>query len=456
MRLMALAFTAPALLCAGLAWTAPAEVLPAVDDSSVPLGQDPGPPATLWAVRIGGLGTAVDTEEIARQLSGRGYSAVSAFQEGPVRSVLAGVFEYQVDAELCREDLAQRGFRRVSIEPIPATADRTRAIERRLPVEPVFRLEAEHISQTASPEFDADSDPLIQQARAAAALRTPEGDAELERLAASLPETDARRARVTLDLAHRYNWRREYDRALDLYQAIADGAYPVRRADRINAMTNVGWVLMYRTPEYRRAYRAYREIELFTGSDTVRANALAEQAWIMFEILRHDGVGSWPEVRRFCARAIASFDAGDSEQRAMHRAVLELIHLETYFQERDYESTARCARAFLDAYRGVPERRREVAMATSWLGISQVNLNQLGEAKGTLEGLIAMEVRPSENFGGENMDRLAASWLFHIADLQRDASAMHFWGEYLAQNHSGTRAQQHAATRLSEIAALGW
>jgi len=221
----------------------------------------------------------------------------------------------------------------------------------------------------------------------------------------------------------------EYDRALDLYQAVADGAYPVRRADRINAMTNVGWVLMYRTPEYRRAYRAYREIELFTGSDTVRANALAEQAWIMFEILRHDEVGSWPEVRRFCARAIASFDTGDSSERAKHRAVLELIHLETYFQERDYESTARCARAFLDAYRGVPERRREVAMATSWLGISQVNLNQLGEAKGTFEGLIAMEVRPSENFGGENMDRLAASWLFHIADLQRDASAMHFWGE---------------------------
>lgn len=30
MRLMALAFTAPALLCAGLAWTAPAEALPAV------------------------------------------------------------------------------------------------------------------------------------------------------------------------------------------------------------------------------------------------------------------------------------------------------------------------------------------------------------------------------------------------------------------------------------------
>lgn len=240
----------------------PSATLPGADDSPAVLGEDPGPPERLWTVRVGALATAADTQECVQRLRNLGYTSIVASGEGPVRSVWAGVFEYAVDAELCVDDLRRRAFRRVEIASIPATPGRNQAISRRLPVEAVFRLEAQHISETADPQFDPETDPVIQEGRAAEVLRSAEGDAALERLAEALPESDSRRAWIVLRLAHRAREEGQWDRALDLFQAVADGSMPVRRVDRINAMTRVGWILMYRTPDYRGAYRAYREIEL--------------------------------------------------------------------------------------------------------------------------------------------------------------------------------------------------
>ncbi|MBN1477872.1 hypothetical protein JXA47_14050, partial [Candidatus Sumerlaeota bacterium] len=282
-----------------------AEILQATDASPVVLGQDPGLPSDLFCVRVAGMATETSSRQAAERLSALGYQRIEPRVDGVIHSVEAGVFESTLDAMLCVEDLQRRGFHRVTVERIPTTDSTRAALTRWLPIEPAFTLEARRIEDTPDPQINMESDPLIARGQASEALDTAEGDADLEDLISSLSDDDPRRGWALLRRAHRHREERHWEEALEMFQAVSDGAVAVRRSDRTNAMYRVGWILQYRIGSRRGAYQAFRETELFVDDPVLQARCRAEQAWIMFEMVRYEEIGEWDEVRRFAAQTLA-------------------------------------------------------------------------------------------------------------------------------------------------------
>lgn len=402
----------------------------------------------LYAVRIPGIVSSRDVAAISDELAGRGYSQVQRSDDGLLSTLKAGVFETAFEAEICREDLERRGFHRVSVVPVDAIAESRAQIVRRLPVDPIFALEAEHISDTPDPAIDMENDPIVAQITNLETLRTPETTTELETLAISLPEDDPRHAWALLRCAHNCRENGEWERALAFFQSIADGATPVRRVDRVNAMTRVAWIQHNIFHDRRRAFRAYRELELFSGSETTIARARTEQAGLVFEMVRHEGIGTWPEARRFCEEVANSIDVGDSIYRAKWRAVAQLMHLETYHYEERYTDLIPLAEAFLQEHDSDPARRRETSMARTWLGIAHYRLRQYDEAKADFEGIIGMELQPEENFADENIDSLSAIYLFDIAQRQGDLAGMAVWQAHVEENYPDRQEAEDLRRRL--------
>lgn len=74
-------------------------------------------------------------------------------------------------------------------------------------------------------------------------------------------------------------------------------------------------------------------------------------------------------------------------------------------------------------------------MARAWLGIAQMRLGQPDTARETFSDLAGMNLQPEENFAGEDMDVLAATYSFELGVREGNTDEMRFWAAYLQENH---------------------
>jgi hypothetical protein len=76
---------------------------------------------------------------------------------------------------------------------------------------------------------------------------------------------------------------KRYDNAINYFLPVANGEVPSAAAHRVMAMYRVAW-LAHDGGDRPRAYRAYRELENFTGSGRLRARCQTECLGLMMEL----------------------------------------------------------------------------------------------------------------------------------------------------------------------------
>ena len=124
----------------------------------------------------------------------------------------------------------------------------------------------------------------------------------------------------------------------------------------------------------------------------------------------------------------------------------------SYKPEPDREACARATQEFVEFYSELGEDTpvREVAMALCYQGVSLHHLGRDEEARAAFERIISMEVSPEVNFEGVSVDLFAADWLFHLAVIGYDRTAMERWAQHLEENHPDTAQARFARGRLEE------
>ncbi len=301
--------------------------------------------AQPYGLQYGAQRDRAAAEQLKAELEQQNLTPVTILSDAEWHRVVVGRYRVFVDAQIAKDDVRQRTGREVFIRAIPATelavyTDATAAIT------PFFKNQSgERV--TAAPEslkgnaayerLEALDTPGNKEAYAAA-LR-----AELPGLSDSNPL----KGYVQTNLGIVEIIAERYDAALELLRPVADGDVAAAKAHRVMAMRRVAWITHWEKNDRLAAYRAYRELEKFSGSEGVKSLCKVECAGLLME-LAESGKGTHEEVRAEIAKDLAEIPQTD----AKNRAVLELMNHETWARQPnpDYAKAAALGEEIIARY----------------------------------------------------------------------------------------------------------
>ncbi|MBX7245068.1 MAG: SPOR domain-containing protein [Candidatus Sumerlaeaceae bacterium] len=221
--------------------------------------------------------------------------------------------------------------------------------------------------------------------------------------------TSAEKAAASFIRAHVLLNKKDLEGAFAAFQAIAGNqTYP--EALRRQSMRRAAGVA-HSSRDYRRAWTAFSQIESNAATAEEKAEARVQKAGLAFELVCN-GKGTWNEVRMLCQRV-----AEDESAPRTQRATAELMFLETFYYEGNYQETLSKSREFMARY---PDIKREYYTAAVWQGIMLLQLRQLPEAKMVFENILAARIARDEMFGQLEPRARAAAWLAYLANDMND------------------------------------
>lgn len=228
----------------------------------------------------------------------------------------------------------------------------------------------------------------------------------------------------------------DYELAEKHLRVAAEARVGVTRQDQFRAMRRVAWILHHQGKKGE-AWKAYDEAEAFASKPETKAYAIVEKCGIEMELAR-SAKGTLADCRNSYAEALKKVP----EKCARQRGTIELMNLETWYYERQYDVTVKLADAWLARY---PDQVRDKSMC---LFMRASALHYLGRAVEAEESLMAVldipeTGNPWDSFGAKgeawDMKERALSTLKEFASARGDAKMAAFWQERLQEYRTSRR-----------------
>lgn len=321
---------------------------------------------TCHSVQLGSFQSRSQAEALLAAISAEGIGPLRIVERAGRQCVLFGAFEYQVEAVIWRqhfrasEEIAD-GF----VVSLPVNAQQT------------FDFTLPSVFSTSSSTAESAALASMRGIPAYETLQALDivGNevAYRQALEAALPSFGANDPMhgyimANLGILHLKAGREHYAAALESLLPVARGTVAASASVRVMAMTRSAW-LLHQTGQREKALCAWREIERFSASESVKAHCRAEAVGLMME-LAESGKGTHEEMRRAATKAFADIPS----EQLKWRAVVELMYGETFARQPNAQPavSARLNEAFVAKYtplnaNGVLDR--EIGTATYQAGL---------------------------------------------------------------------------------------
>jgi tetratricopeptide (TPR) repeat protein len=230
----------------------------------------------------------------------------------------------------------------------------------------------------------------------------------------------------------------KYKSAVEALRNAAEARVAVTRVDQVKAMRRIAWI--YHTiGERAHAYKAYDELERYSGSDYMKAICRVEKCGILMEYARSEK-GTLAECRQAFELALSQIPQEDARERG----TIELMNLESYFYEGNYAEALRLGDAWLTSY---DAQLRDKYMVLQFMATASDRTGDLERSK-TLAAQILELPEPTDPWdqfgsGGSTWDmkeRILAG-MKASAHERGDAATEQYW-----QQQHATYQQAHPST----------
>lgn len=323
-----------------------------------------------FAVQIGAVGTVAEAQAQASAARTAGLSGVFVEAGGTWQRVEVGPLEYYIEALLVRDDLRATGYPDAFIRDLKDSSPETLLSyegnrDAVSVMKPFFRSNEATASEMTVQSLKDNT--IYEQLEMLD--RSGDKDAYEMALLETLPRVandDPLNGYVYTNLGICEIRRKNYDKALTYLEPVANGEVPSAAAHRVMAMYRVAWITHWHKGDRLAAYRAYRQLEAFSGSPALKAKCRVECVGLMME-LAESGKGTHDEVRAAVSEALELIPESEIKQRA----VVELMNTETYARQANPDPlrSARLSEEFITKYAGNKELERELATATYQTGL---------------------------------------------------------------------------------------
>ena len=243
---------------------------------------------------------------------------------------------------------------------------------------------------------------------------------ELDLLIESCEDTDCRKGwaftrKGIIDLLDG-----KYDEALNSLKISAQGQVAVPRIEQVKAMRRVGWIL-HRQGRKAEAYKAYRELQEYSGSDYTKAVMDVECCGIIMEYAKEEK-GDFEDARETIRNAVSVID----EKHKRERGTLELMNLEMYYYEEDYQTMLNLADEWLLKY---SDQIRDKSMCLMFKGFALNKLGRHSESDAALEEILKLpdSEDPWDHFESGNQKAKVCYWLSVFAKRRGNEPLAKFW-----------------------------
>ncbi len=382
----------------------------------------------FYTVRIDNVPSESQAAQRQQELASQGFLPVFYQQQGDAYGVFFGKFEYCLDAYIYKELLRQKRIPDAMVASMSNSQGLTEFPPPSSPFLPVFSPPESNLSQARKYTLDFNHRimqpliPLIEKGEEEGYLPKDPGTAKphLENVVAALGDTDPRKGWAMTRLGVMALLERDYDLARSHFLPVVDGKVAARPLDRIKAMRRVAWTYHHQGDRLT-AYRAYREMERFTGRDLVRAIARVECAGLLMEMAREGKVGSLPESRRECLKVLETAPVRFRQQRACAAS----MHFETYYFEENYAKCTELAEQLIVDY---PDVKRDLSSVLLMAGVAYARMVRYDDAIRLLKQQVAMKLGgPEDRFYHHDLQNYGVRWLAWCYRANGDIENAEYW-----------------------------
>jgi hypothetical protein len=398
------------------------------------------PPQDIYSIQLGAFPGAGSANTRKAELQAIGFDPLKVVNEDSFNKILFGEFEYYLDAfiylGMIKSDVDPNAF----IEALPNTEKKNDFDPPQSPYVRVFSPPESNLNaaQDYTLSFnDALTSPLlpylnIGEEKGFIPTDVARAKPMIENVALQLPGTDPRKGWAFTRLGAIALSEGHYATARQYFYPVVNGTIKARRLDRIKAMRRVAWTL-HMEGDRIGAYRAYREVERFTGSDLVRAIARVECAGLLMEMAR-SAKGSLDDCRRECQKVLDTCP----ERFRSQRATAALMYFESYYFEKAYERVAELGQQFLAEYKDCP---REYSAALCMTAQALGKLERYQESLDLLLELYEMDISPEDQFYHFDLRKWAVGWIVWIYQIFQDQEKADQWRPLMDPNWKRTGEQ---------------
>ncbi|MCD6384326.1 SPOR domain-containing protein [Candidatus Sumerlaeota bacterium] len=388
------------------------------------------PPENIYYVQLGAYPTESEAQARKTELEAMGFSPLKVVYIAPWFKLWFGEFEYYLDAyiykELIRGDVEPGAF----VISQPNSEGKNSFAVPSSPYPSIFSppesnlTEAPHYTLSFDDPLTSPLLPLLERGEQDAYIPKDPATAKplLEQLVQLLPDTNPHKGWAMTRLGVIALQSGEYAKARSYFLPVVNGRVSARPLERIKAMRRVAWTYHIEGDRLT-AYRAYRELERFTGSELVRAIARMECAGLLMEFARC-GKGSLADCRRECQKVLASTPTRFKKQRA----TAELMYMESYYFEQDYEQ---CIELSEDFFRSYSDCIREYSAGLCMVAQAYGRMRRYDESINLLLKLRALNIPPEERFYHFDLQKWAVRWLVWNYDCKGDHARANYWRQFM-------------------------
>ena len=376
----------------------------------------------IYTIKLQTYSNLTNAEMEQDYLISKGWSPVSIEKVNGENKLMFGEFEYYVDALIYKNDIEKSyGFK---CEIISKENTENKALENTQgPLENIFKMKEKHMSEVPDLKLN-DSDSLVIEIKSL--INGTDKIAYRQKLIEAintLSNDDIRKGFALTRKGIFELLEKNYPEALEHLKKVANGEVSATREDRIKCIRRVAWI-MHQQKDRLGAYKAYREMEAFTGSDYSRVMAKVECAGLLMELARCEK-GTLADCRRECEKIIESIPAEyqtDFDFR-LQLALTELMHLESWFYDGKYQSCIEEAELFLKKYD--EQFNRERGMCSVFLGIAYYNLGSYDNAITVMSQVLNMDIQ--REWKDVDIKKKALERLILMTREQGDTSLTDYW-----------------------------
>jgi hypothetical protein len=368
-----------------------------------------GSAAKCFTIQVGALPTETEGKQLANSFIAKGYSPVFVKHIAPHYKVFVGKFDYHMDAFVWKKllragdcpDAFEHSFDAAQVADVQSPNRTPFPRLRSLPYDSIISVTDHQIDQSSPPVSTIRS--LIE------AKKTDEARAALIQEIDSRPTTDPIRGWATLALGRLSLRADEQANAQHLLSQVADLSVAARRQDVRDALFALSWIDHDQRDQVK-AYRGFGDLAEISAHAQTRARCRVEQIGIMFEMAQ-SGIGTLEEVRTACGQFLES----TAPEFRNYRATVELMSLETYFFDGDYQKLIDLGKQFIAKY---PDIKREYGAARQWIAIGFAYLDDYENAIGWFLRVLDTNFDPQKDyFRGQNFHDFTSRWLKYIWSL---------------------------------------
>ncbi|MEO8376490.1 MAG: hypothetical protein ABI579_02380 [Candidatus Sumerlaeota bacterium] len=326
-----------------------------------------------YSLRLGVFPDKAEGYRVKKQVEDAGFRPITTYENrDDSLTVLLGPFYRTADAYVVKKLLGTKVDRESVITYMPVT-------NKDVTYPSFFHLDP--ASSAAMPIQSLHGNPVYERLEA---LDTNKNDktAYAEALRAESPalrNDDPVKGYVNLNLGIVDIIDKNYDDALVLLLPVANGEIASAASNRVMAMIRVAWI-MHQKKDRLAAYRAYREIQEWSATKTVRSRCEVECIGLIMELAESEK-GWHEEVRKEADTALANLPEDD----VAHRATIELMYFESYARQpdHDFQTAAQLGIEFVEKYGAMGEKtpQREYAGALFETGVYLMRLGDKENAR---------------------------------------------------------------------------